>query len=152
MTQTTVEQSECTALLVTFSVYDSNFGLDASLVQEVIRLGAVTPVRYAPSEVVGVINLRGKIVTLLDTGLILGLGPASRDHESRVFLIEDKGEYLGLLVDRVTDVIEMERGSEGPLPLNVPVTQAQFLMGVCRQAGRVITIIHTARVLAGGRA
>ena len=120
------QRSESATLLATFFLRDSLFALDASTVQEVIRLGAVTVVSHGPPEVVGVINLRGKIVTLLDTGLILGLAAAGRARESRVFLIEDRGEFLGLLVDRVGEMIEP--GSSEPLPLNIPAAQARFFL------------------------
>ncbi len=143
---------ESVTLLATFFLQDSWFALDASTVQEVIRLGTVTVVSHGPPEVVGVINLRGKIVTLLDTGLILGLAAAARTRESRVFLVEDRGEFLGLLVDHVGEVIEVEPGNREPLPLNLPAAQARFFSGVCRSAGRVITLLHSAEILSGARA
>lgn len=146
------QPSESATLLATFRLRDSLFALDASTVQEVIRLGAVTVVSHGPPEAVGVINLRGKIVTLLDTGLILGLAAAARTRESRVFLIEDRGEFLGLLVDRVGEVIEVEPGSSEALPLNIPAAQARFFSGVCRSGGRVITLLNTVEILSGARA
>ena len=139
-------------LLATFAIREAVFALDAAGVQEVLRLSQVTPVPHAPPEVVGVINLRGKIVTLLDTGLILGLGPAARDRESRIFLIEDRGEFLGLLVDRVGEVIEVETGCTEPLPLNIPNAQARFFTGVCRARGRVVTLLNTSEILSGSHA
>ena len=73
LTQTAQTGAAPTTLLATFYVRDALCALDAAGVQEVIRLTSVTPVRQASPEIAGVINLRGKIVTLLDTGLILGL-------------------------------------------------------------------------------
>ena len=146
--QATAKGREATTLLATFYLQDTLFALDAAAVQEVIRLGTVTPVRHSPSEVTGVINLRGKIVTLLDTSLMLGYGQAVHSRESRVFLVEDQGEFLGLLVDRVGDVIEIERDRGHALPVNIPPGQARFLTGVYRTAGRVVTLINTSRLLA----
>ncbi|MCX6593467.1 MAG: chemotaxis protein CheW [Acidobacteria bacterium] len=136
-------------LLATFHVGEALFALDAAAVQEVLRLGQVTPVPHAPREVIGVINLRGKIVTLLDTGLILGLGAAARGRESRVFLIEDRGEFLGLLVDGVGEVIEVETSASEPLPLNIPPAQSRYFTGVCRAGGRVLTLLNTSELLEG---
>ena len=68
MVETQIEPSTQTVLLATFFVRDALCALDASRVQEVIRVETVTLVRHAPAEVAGVINLRGKIVTLLDLG------------------------------------------------------------------------------------
>ena len=95
MTAVQIERTAQTTLLATFFVRDALCALDAAGVQEVIRLGAVTPVRHAADEVAGVINLRGKIVTLLDIGMILGLGRAPATRDSRVFIVEDRAEFLG---------------------------------------------------------
>ena len=136
-----------TALLATFFVRDALCALDASGVQEVIRIGSVTRVRQAPDEVVGVMNLRGKIVTLLDLGLILGFGKSVATHESRVFIVEDRGEFLGILVDRVSEVIEVDSAQGESLPVNIPAAQARFFQGVCRAGGQVIAILNPGEVL-----
>src|ERR1700729_1853297 len=112
MVETEIEQSAQTVLLATFFVRDALCALDAAGVQEVIRVDSVTRVRHAPDEVAGVMNLRGKIVTLLDLGMILGFGKSVVTRESRVFIIEDRNEFLGVLVDRVGEVIEVVRGRE----------------------------------------
>src|SRR5450755_2210178 len=117
MVETQIEPRTHALLLATFFVGNSLCALDASGVQEVIRVESVTPVRHAPDEVTGVINLRGKIVTLLDLGMILGFGKSVIARESRVFIIEDRGEFLGVLVDSVSEVIEVEPGKEDALPV-----------------------------------
>jgi purine-binding chemotaxis protein CheW len=152
MTEAAILSLEARTLLATFIVGEAVFALDAAGVQEVIRVTTITPVPHAPPEVVGVINLRGKIVTLLDAGLILASAPALRNRESRIFLIEDKGEFIGLLVDQVGEVIESEPSQWESLPLNIPAGQARFFQGVCRSAGRVITLLNQAEILSGNRA
>jgi purine-binding chemotaxis protein CheW len=140
------------ALLATFYVRSALFSLDASVVQEVIRPASVTPVRHAPSEVCGVINLRGRIVSLLDTALILGLEKSAPGPESRIFIVEDRNEFVGLLVDRVAEVVEVEPGSEEPVPVNIPAAQARFFRSVFRAGGRLITLLKPGELLAEGRA
>jgi purine-binding chemotaxis protein CheW len=147
MVETEIEQNNRTSLLSSFYVRDALCALDASGVQEVIRVGPVTPVRHAPAGVAGVINLRGKIVTLLDLGRILGFGKTAVTRETRIFIIEDRNEFLGVLVDRVGDVVEVEAGREEPLPANIPAAQARFFKGLCRPAGQVIAILNPAEVL-----
>ncbi len=146
-----VERVAQTTLLATFYVRGALFALDAAGVQEVIRLASVTPVRHAADEVVGVINLRGRIVTLLDPGMILGLGTTPATRESRVFIVEDRNEFLGLLVDRVGEVIEVASDREETLPVNIPASQARFFRGVYRADGRVITLLNPATLLAETR-
>lgn len=147
----TLQTTARATLLATFYVRDALCALDAAGVQEVIRPSSVTPVRHAMPEIAGVINLRGKIVTLLDTGLILGLGKGVANRESRIFIVEHRNEFLGLLVDRVGEVIEAEAGSEGPLPVNIPPAQARFFKGVCRIGGRVIALLNTDELLGQNR-
>ena len=147
MVQTLTSQGGQTVLLATFYVRDALCALDAAGVQEVIRLGPVTPVRYAPEEVLGIVNLRGKIVTIVDLGLRLGFSRAVAGGDSRIFIIEDRDEFIGLLVDRVDEVVEVERDSWQPPPANVCWGQARFFKGVCRSRGHVITLLDASQIL-----
>lgn len=147
MVETQSESTAQTVLLATFFVRDALCALDAAGVQEVIRVQSVTRVRHAPDEVAGVINLRGKIVTLLDLGMILGFGKSAISRESRVFIMEDRNEFLGVLVDRVGEVIEVDAGQRDALPVNIPALQARFFQGVCRAGGRVIALLNPGEVL-----
>src|SRR5579864_4801453 len=150
MSQTLTTQAGQTVLLATFFVRDALCALDADGVQEVIRLGPVTPVPYAPEEVLGIVNLRGKIVTIVDLGLRLGFPKAVAGADSRIFIIEDRNEFIGLLVDRVDEVVEVGQDSWQPPPANVNWGQARFFKGVCRARGRVITLLDAAQILAEG--
>src|SRR5580704_2349476 len=96
-------------LLATFFVRDALCALDAAGIQEVIRLGPLTPVPHSLPDVAGILNLRGKIVTILDLGMRLGFAPVVAGAESRIIIIEDRNEFIGLLVDRVDEVVEVER-------------------------------------------
>jgi purine-binding chemotaxis protein CheW len=152
MIETQSELTTQTTLLATFFVRDALCALDASGVQEVIRVDSVTRVRHAPDQVAGVINLRGKIVTLLDLGLILGFGKSTVTRESRIFIVEDRNEFLGILVDRVSEVIEINSGQAESLPVNIPSAQARFFQGVCRVAGQVIAVLNPGEVMNESRA
>jgi len=147
MVETQIEQRAQSVLLTTFFVGNALCALDAAGVQEVIRVESLTRVRHAPDEVTGVINLRGKIVTLLDLGMMLGLGRTVVTKESRIFIIEDRAEFLGVLVDRVGEVIEVESGQENSLPVNIPAAQARFFQGVCRTGSSVIALLNPREVL-----
>jgi len=137
--ETFIEQAAQTKLLATFFMRHSLCALDAASIQEVVRLGALTPVHHAPSEVAGVINLRGRIVTVLDIGLKLGMPNIAPSKDTRIFIIEQRNESIGLLVDRVGEVFETDTTNVEPLPPNVPDSQARFFKGVCRVGGRVAT-------------
>lgn len=139
-----------TDLLATFFVRNTLCAVDAASIQEVIRLGLLTPVRHAPEEVAGIINLRGKVVTILDLGFMLSLPKATLTPTTRVLIMEDRNEYIGLLVDQVDEVIESESEQWQPAPANIAAGQAQFLKGVWRKNGRVLTILDAARLLTAG--
>jgi purine-binding chemotaxis protein CheW len=145
---TAVSKAGQTVLLATFFVRDTLCALDAAGVQEVIRVGPITPVRYAPKEVLGIVNLRGKIVTIVDLALRLGFPGSKTTGESRIFIVEDRHEFIGLLVDRVDEVVEVDRGEWLPAPANVRSEQAGFFMGVCRAHGRVVTLLDAGQILA----
>lgn len=136
-----------TDLLATFYVRDALCALDAASVQEVIRVGSTTPVPYAPQEVVGIFNLRGRIVTIVDIGQLLGFAAAAPGPDSRIFIVEDRNEFVGLLVDRVDEVVEVERGQWQAPPANVNWGQGRFFKGVCRANGRVITMLDGGQLL-----
>ena len=147
MVETQSDANALAVLLATFFVRDELCALNASGVQEVIRVESVTPVRHAPDAVAGVMNLRGKIVTLLDLGVILGFGKSVVTRESRVFIIEDRNEFLGILVDSAAEVIEVAPQQEESLPINIRPAQARFFQGVCRAGGHVIALLNPAEIL-----
>jgi purine-binding chemotaxis protein CheW len=137
-----------TDLLATFFVRETLCALDAASVQEVIRVGPVTPVHFAPEEVLGIFNLRGRIVTIVDIGQLLGFPAALPGPDSRIFIVEDCGEFIGMLVDRVDEVVEVESDQWQPPPANVNRGQGRFFKGVCRSGGRVITLLNGGQLLA----
>lgn len=137
-----------TDLLATFFVRDALCALDAASVQEVIRIGPMTPVPYAPKEVLGIFNLRGRIVTIVDIGQLLGFPQAVPGSDGRIFIVEDRNEFIGLLVDHVDEVVEVEREQWQPPPANVNWEQGRFFKGVCRANGRVITMLDRSALLA----
>jgi purine-binding chemotaxis protein CheW len=150
MSQAITTPAGQTILLATFFVHDTLCALDATGVQEVIRLGPLTQLRYAPPEVLGIVNLRGKIVTIVDLGARIGFPKAVAGSDSRIFIIEDRNEFIGLLVDRMDEVVEVEGDHWQPTPANVNGAQARFFKGVCRTGGRVITLLDAGKILAEG--
>jgi purine-binding chemotaxis protein CheW len=139
-----------TVLLATFFVRDALCALDAAGIQEVIRLGPLTPIRHALPDVAGILNLRGKIVTVLDLGLRLGFAAAVPTADSRIFIMDDRNEFIGLLVDRVDEVVEAERAQWQVPPANVRGAQGRFFQGVYRAGARAITVLDPAPILAEG--
>ncbi|MGA7342082.1 MAG: chemotaxis protein CheW [Terracidiphilus sp.] len=126
---------------------DGVFGIDATLIQEVVMVGELTPVRHAANYVAGIRNLRGRIITVIDLCVRLGLGSVAIGPESRILIADWKGEPVGLLVDRVADAIAMEPGSLEPAPPNLNGVQMQKLLGVFRSGERLAALLDLTAVL-----
>jgi len=141
-------KTEDEALLVaSFSLGEAAFGIDAQRVQEVTKVGDLTRVHRAPAHVVGIRNLRGRIVTVLDLRIRLELGSVEPGPESRILIVEGPGEPIGLLVDRVADMISVNRADIRPAPPNVHGVQSRNLQGVCRGGGRLVALLDLATIL-----
>jgi purine-binding chemotaxis protein CheW len=152
MQSRSVQKTGPSQLLATFRVSDAWYALEADVVLEVIRVSSVTAVAHAPAEVVGVINLRGRIVTLLDVGLLLGVGASTIGRSSRILVAEDHGEYIGLLSDQVGDVRDVAVSSMQPPPANMPEGQVRYCKGVYRAGSRVISLLDARSLVAASEA
>lgn len=126
---------------------DGIFGIDATLIQEVVMVGELTPVRHAPDYVAGIRNLRGRIITVIDLCVRLGLGIVEIGPESRILIADWKGEPVGMLVDRVADAIAIGADHLEPAPPNLHGVQMQKLLGVFRSGERLAALLDLAAVL-----
>jgi purine-binding chemotaxis protein CheW len=139
--QERIEQDD-QALVSSFYVGETLFGFDTVKVQEVVRVGNVTPVHHAPPFVRGVMNLRGRIVTVVDLASRLNLGAVDVTDESRTYIVEWKQEHLGLLVDRTADVVSFDRQAVKPPPENVRGVSGAMLEGLCQVGGKLVALIN----------
>ena len=135
------------ALISVFSLGDAMFGIDALEVQEVVRLTKLTPVHHADETISGIINLRGQIVTVIDLAKRVGLEGGERLH---ILIVRWGGEYIGLQVDSVTDVVAAEMDDLEPAPANVSPEQQKFFKGVCQANRRLVAVLDLEAVLAEG--
>ncbi|MBK7141941.1 MAG: chemotaxis protein CheW [bacterium] len=129
-------------LLVTgFMLGKATFGVDARLVQEVVKVGDVTRVHDAPTGVIGIRNLRGRIVTVLDMAVHLNLGCVEPGPETRMLIMEYQGESYGFLVDAVTDAIALEEDRIASPPASMDGALRERVRGVWREGDKLTTII-----------
>lgn len=128
-------------MLASFRLDDAWYGLDALLIQEVVRLRDCTPVPSAAHFVTGILNLRGKIVTVLDLKARLGLPPADAIHLKPILVIPFRSEQVGLLIDEIDDVIEIDPSRLEALPANVEERFRPFFRAVHRCEDRLITVL-----------
>lgn len=102
---------------VTFMLGEERYGIDVRRVREVLRPRAVTPVPGAPPEVLGIINVRGNVVTVIDGRRRLGMEGRDPDEATRVAIVEARGENVGLQVDRVLEVRDIASEAISAPPL-----------------------------------
>lgn len=141
------DTQENNLLLVTFTLGDGAFSINADLVQEVVKVSALTPVHHAPEYVLGIRNLRGRVVTVLDLRTRLELGRSPDAPENRVLIIDCQGEPIGLLVDRIADTISVAPEEIESTPNNLHSVQQGNLLGVTRQGERLVAILNIDTVL-----
>ena len=147
MTESEAAAIEDTRLVATFLLGESLFGIDTALIQEVVRFGGLTPVHHAPAYVMGIRNLRGKIVTVIDLQERLDLGAASLTGTSRVLIVEHAGEPVGLVVDGVSDTLAINPTEIKPPPPGIHGIQGKHLLGVHRSGNRLVALLDPAVIL-----
>jgi len=135
-------------LATAFHLRGALCALDTALVEEVVRLRRTTAVPHAPAFVLGVMNLRGKIVSVIDLARKVELGASQPGEESRVYIVRDREELVGLMVDRAAEVIELEADRLEPPPANVRGIEGRFFRGVGRAGGRLVALLDLTAVLA----
>lgn len=133
--------------LATFYLDDALFGMDILKVQEINKNMERTKVPHAPDYVLGIINLRGRIVTIVDLGRKLGLSPTRQSDDNRNVIVDCQNEYTGLLVDRIADVVSIDESRILPAPSNVKGTQGKFLEGVYKAEQGLIGVLNMEEVL-----
>lgn len=148
-TNKTAEEDAGRSLLVsTFYVNGVLFALDTARVEEVVRPRRTTRVAHSPACVLGIMNLRGKIVAVLDLAQILQLGKTTVTDDSRLYIVQDRDGIAGLLVDQAADVIELDAAALEPPPSGVGASETRLLRGIARAGGRLVTVLDDAAVLA----
>jgi purine-binding chemotaxis protein CheW len=133
--------------LATFYVGDALCGMDILKVQEINKLMEMTKVPQAPDYMVGILNLRGQIVTIIDLGQKLGLGNVTISNESRNIIINAPGEHVGLLVTKISDVVMADPDKIEPAPANMSGIQGSFFTGVYKTENKLIGILDIKEVL-----
>ena len=131
--------------LVLFKIADKEYGVDIKQVLQVIRMKAPVRVPEAAQFVEGVITVGGKVVPLVNLRKKMGLSSEVFTKSGRILLTETEGHLIGVMVDSVTDVIAVERGSITP-PDDI-LKDARYLLGVVKLGNRLILAADMAKVL-----
>jgi purine-binding chemotaxis protein CheW len=139
--------AEATEHLASFFLSREEYGVDVRLVQEIIRVGEITPVPRAPASIRGVINLRGRIIPVVDLKRKLGLGDVAPDRRSRIVVVKLRERLVGLLVDAASQVLKVPVSTIDPAPDALVEIDADFIRGVAKLKDRLIILIDLQKIL-----
>jgi purine-binding chemotaxis protein CheW len=136
--------------LVGFRIGQETFGVPIALVHEIVRVPEITAVPDSPSYVEGVINLRGKIVSVIDLRKRFGEKELVRNKKNRILVTEVEGKLVGLIVDAASEVLKIP---ESEIELPPPVfgeSELNYVTGMGKLKGRLIILIDLSKVLQRG--
>lgn len=118
------------------------YALNVLDVQEVLRDAEITPIPGAPDSILGIINLRGNVVTVVDARIFFGLEEKKYDENSRVMVIEvASGEIVGLVVDSVAEVIAFPESVVDQAMMSVNDERARHILGIVPQDEKLIILV-----------
>jgi len=141
------QQANSVLRWVTFRLENEKYGINVMQVQEVLRLTEIAPVPGAPSYVLGIINLRGNVVTVIDTRLRFGLQSAEMDDSTRIVIIEADEQVVGILVDSVAEVVDLQTSEIESAPNVGTEESSKFIQGVASHDGELLILVDLNKLL-----
>ena len=132
---------------VTFKLQEETYGINVMQVQEVLRYTEIAPVPGSPDYVLGIINLRGNVVTVIDTRARFGLEPADVTDNSRIVIIEAETQVIGIMVDSVAEVVYLKQSEVDTAPNVGTEESARFIQGVSNREGELLILVDLNKLL-----
>lgn len=127
--------------LVTFCVNNEQYAVDILRVQEINRMMTITQVPQSPAGVEGVINLRGRIIPIMDLRVRFGMPKGERTDESRIVVVEAGGAIVGFIVDKVHEVLRISRSTVDAAPAMSSTVESRYIDGVAKLENRLIILL-----------
>jgi len=147
-TDTSLDRDGENIQFCSFYLGDTLCGIPINQVQEINEELNITQVPLSPDFVEGIMNLRGQIVTIINQGMKLGLAPTQIGPESRVIIINSGDEQIGILVDRINDVISAEKEKLSSPPANINGIQGTFISSIHHTtSNELMAILNMEKVL-----
>jgi len=132
---------------VTFYLEGECYGINVMQVQEVLRVSDIAPVPGAPEYVMGIINLRGNVVSVLDTRNRFGLPSRETDESTRIIIVEMNQQTVGIIVDSVGEVVEVQQDEVGKSPNVGNEESARYIHGIVSREGFLLILVELSRLL-----
>ncbi|MFZ5660300.1 MAG: chemotaxis protein CheW [Pseudomonadota bacterium] len=145
--QTAKVQTQGVTQWATFQLDQEKYGVNVLQVQEIIRMTEITPVPGAPGYVLGVINLRGNVVPIISTRERFNLPAAEPTPETRIILVDLEKQVVGIVVDSVAEVVNLEAGEIEKAPSMDKDEWVQFIHGVARRQSDLLILLDLSKLL-----
>lgn len=136
--------------IVGFRIGKETFGVPIALVHEIVRVPEITAVPEAPACVEGVINLRGRIISVVDLRKRFGEKEIARSKKNRILVAEVEGKLVGLVVDSASEVLRIPASEIDKPPQVYEENELNYVMGVGKLNGRLIILVDLSRILKPG--
>ena len=133
--------------LVSFRIGDEEFAVDILKVQEINRMIEVTRVPNAPEHIDGVINLRGKVIPIIDLRSRFGMARKEKDKNTRIVVVEVSGKIVGFVVDAVREVLRIPKSITEPTPKIVASVATDYITAVGKMDDRLLILLDLDKVL-----
>lgn len=147
MAEQTVETIANDLEFSTFYVGGALCGINILNIQEINKHFDMTEVPQASDYIVGILNLRGRIVTIIDLGKKLGLAPTNQDNNNRNIIVNSDDEHIGLMIDSISDVVIAKKEDLEPAPSNIGGMKGKYFQGVIKTEKQLIGILDINEVL-----
>jgi purine-binding chemotaxis protein CheW len=134
--------------IVGFRVGRETYGVPITALHEIVRVPEITAVPDAPDYLEGVINLRGKIVSVVDLRKRFGQASAMLDRRSRILVVEHRGRLVGMIVDSASEVLKIPESEIEPAPAMMQEGGLDCVTGLGKYKGRLIILLDVSRILA----
>jgi purine-binding chemotaxis protein CheW len=133
--------------LVSFVIENEEFGIDILKVEEIIRLISITKIPNAPDFVEGVVNLRGRVIPVIDLRTRLGHRRKEHDNNTRVIVVNVSGVTLGFIVDSVKEVLRIPKSITEPPPSITTSIDTEYITAVGKLENRLLILLDLEKVL-----
>jgi len=132
---------------VTFELAGETYGIDVMAVKEVLRHQDIAPVPGAPDYVLGIINIRGKVISVISTRGRFGLPEVEADRNTRIMIVEIGDYIVGIVVDSVAEVVYVRQSEIDTTPTTGHEDGARFIQGLCQREGQLLILLDLEKMI-----
>ncbi|NJD76772.1 MAG: chemotaxis protein CheW [Candidatus Methanoperedens sp.] len=134
--------------LVVFTIGSEEFGVEIMNVQEIIRMTNITRIPQAPGYIRGIINLRGRIIVVINLNVIMGMESKEQDENTRIIVASIGDTVMGFVVDSVSEVIRLPEKNVEPAPAVIASRiGTEYVLGVGKLDNRLLILLNLGKVL-----